>query len=108
MTHNATNNDYIDERALRILQERFKHNPDELARRINRPTQTHQEPVHESQDYLVLRVDTQPMLHSTQDNHLTGLKPMDFKQLEKEVTRKAIVLIAAVIAILWLLSRMLS
>ena len=55
-----------------------------------------------------LRVDTQPMLHNTQDQHVTRLKPIDFKQLEREVTRKAIALIAAFIVALYLLSKLFS
>ena len=49
----------------------------------------------------VLYVDTQQATLNTKE-------PIDFKQLEREVTRKAIALIAAFIVALYLLSKLFS
>jgi hypothetical protein len=92
----------IDPAALAILQRRFRGNAEALNRHLS-AWDNYMQPA--DQEPPILHVDMQTKPSNTQPPHT---EPFDFAAFERDIKRKSLALIAAVIAVLWVIHSLLN
>jgi hypothetical protein len=93
---------YLDDASLEILQRRFRNNPQALERHLT------QWDKHLNQPTPAPEIKASTHIPVDKPRQRVEPEPFDFAAFERDIKRKSLALIAAVIAVLWVIHSLLN